>query len=398
MKQAAFLGGVLALSLIGSYLTWTDDGTADAHADSVLVVRADSRDLRSVTWTDDDKTIVMTHPSDDHGAYVWFEVTERKEVKPTADAPAEGDDAAEGDDEAAEGDDGAEGEAGASDDAAAEAPEPVYETKVSRFVGNEAAGDLWTAFTPLYGKRELDAVSDDALKTFGLDDADVSIQMDLSGKPTELSLGAEAYGTRDRYARVDGKVYLLDDKDIRPLQFAATRLVERRLQPLAEDAIDTVTITRGSDTRTIVQKNAADRTAAYWADAATPDAKDVEAGTWLGKLFRMRIKSYAEQEPAGLQPLFTATVEGRDDGKPVSWPIALFQAEVDGQVAYFARPAYTRSLVELTKSLADEAIADVPNLFDGVTPSEDELQDEATPDEAPPVPDPRDMLVPARKE
>ena len=51
---------------------------------------------------------------------------------------------------------------------------------------------------------------------------------------------------------------------------------------------------------------------------------------------------------------------------------ALLLAEVEGAITWYARPSFTRALVDLTKSVADEAIDDLPTLFDGVTPPPEE--------------------------
>lgn len=365
MNDTTILGGLLALSLVGAYLTWTDDGDGEARTTDVVALRATADQLQKVTWNDGDTTIVMTRPSDDLGTYVWFEHTEVPST-PAPDEDAAADPLVDGPDAAGD-----------------EAPEPTGEPEVTTFAGNEQAVELWDAFAPLYALRELTVADEGSLASYGLDEPKTTIDIDVNGKTVTLELGDEAYGTRDRYARLDGRLFLLDDQDIRPLQFARTRLIERKLFPLDEKAIDEVQVRRGTDARTIVQRNADDRTKAYWADATSPETSDVEAGTWLGKLFRMRVRTYTD-DATGLTPVFTYAVTG--DGSTYAVEVLSRTAD-DGSTDYVARSTHNRALVELTKSLAEEAVADLDALFDGVMPDEAPVEDEAPAEDDAPVED-----------
>lgn len=348
MKQPILFGGLLAVALVGAYTTWTAEEVEERKATDVLVYRADADAVTSVTWSDEDHTVRMTRPKDASGAYVWIEQTDRKKVVPPTPEGAEVPEGAE----------------------APPAPEPVIEETTTRFSGNEQAVEAWTSFAPLYALRELALGADADLASYGLDEPSSTLVVDVGGKSVTIEVGGESYGTRDRYARAEGKLYLLDDGLVRPLQFAKSRLVERRLHPFEEKDILQVAVRRGADARTFVQKNADDRTKSFWADAAVADKKDAEAGAWLGKLFRLRVKSYVDEAdaPAAREAVFAFEVKGRDG----AWSVEVTKAEVDGEPTYYASSSFTRGLVDLTRSLAEEAVADLDPLFDGVTPEADE--------------------------
>lgn len=376
MKQAILFGGLLALALVGSYVTWTAEDTEEERkATDVLVYRAAEGELASITWEEEDRTVRLVQKKDAGGSYLWVEQTDRTKVKPPKaepeaaepEAPAEGEPAAEA---PVEGAAPVEGEP-AAEPAAAEAPEAPAEIKseTTQFTGNDQASEVWKAFSPMYALRELAVTPETDLAAFGLDAPKTTITVELAGRTVKLELGGEAFGTRDRYLRAEGRVFLVDDAAIRPVQFAKSRLVERRLQPLEEKDIRTIKVTRGADTRTFVQKNADDRTKSFWADGNTPDARDVEASTWLGKLFRLRVKGYVDEATApALVPVFSFEVVGPE----ATWTVEVSKAEVEGAITWYARPSFTRALVDLTKSVADEAIDDLPTLFDGVTPPPEE--------------------------
>ncbi len=374
MNQTLVLGGLLTLALVGSYLTWTqDEEVAERKATDVLVYKADADAISSVTWSDEDRVVRLTRPSDASGAYVWIEQTDKTKVVPPTEAEAEATPAEGAEAEAAP----AEGEEAAPEVAPTEepkpevdAPAPVVEEKVTRFSGNEQAVETWAALAPLYAMRELTISPDTDLAAFGLDAPTAKLTIELRDRTVEIEIGGESYGTRNRYARAEGRVYLLDDGLVRPLQFAKSRLVERRLHPFEEQDILGVEVSRGTETRGFVQKNADDRTKSYWADVTVPERRDIEGATWLGKLFRLRVKGYVDESaaPAELAPVFAFAVKGREG----SWTVEVLRAEVEGEVTYYAKSSFTRGLVDLTRSLADEAIADLDALFDGVSPEPEE--------------------------
>jgi hypothetical protein len=178
---------------------------------------------------------------------------------------------------------------------------------------------------------------------------------------------------------MDNRIFLLDDALLRPLQYARTRTVERRLHPLEDKVIEKITVRQGSNTRTFVQRNADDTAKAHYADAATPEQKDVEGTSWLGKLARIRLKEFIADDaaPQGLEPVFSYLVEG--DGK--QWPVEIVRT-ADG-ATWYARAGFTRGLVELTKSLIQEPADDLGALFDADHGKEDEAPAEPPADGPP---------------
>lgn len=354
MKQAIVLGGLLAVALVGSYLTWTaPEETVARKATDVLVYRADASAVSAVTWSEEARSVRLEQRSDASGTWLWVEQVDKTKVVPPAPEPVEGQEPPP-------------------------APEPQVTEETTRFTGNDQASEIWTAFAPLYALRELTLTPDTDLTTYGLDAPKATIEVTLKDRTVKLEVGGEAYGTRDRYVRADGRVYLVDDATIRPIQFAKSRLVERKLQPFEEADIEQIAVRRGADARAFVQKNAADRSNAFWADAAKPDDRDVEGTTWLGKLFRLRAKSFVDEATVGtLTPVFAFDVKGGEG----AWTVEVAKVEKEGEVTYYARSSFLRALVDLTKSLAEEPIADLDTLFDGVSAPAEEPA--APPAEAP---------------
>lgn len=351
MKQIGILGGLLAVALIASYATWFDTSES-APREGVALLDVPESALTSVTWDVEDTRTELVKRSDDVGS--WLQVTVTK-------IEAEEPEAADTDPEQA---------------AEAEATEADVET----FVGNEKADEVWQAMAPLLAIRDLGAAGDDRLGVFQLDEPAGTLTVAHDTSTFTVALGGEAYGTRDRYAKAGGRIVLLDDKALRPMQFARTRLMERRLQPYAEEAIKTITVaTPGGPSTTLTQVNAADRASAFWASAEAPDRKDATAATWVGKLLRLRLRAWtpAEEVPTDRTEAFTATVAG-DDG---TWTVTVSSATDGGKTSWWGEASWLRATVELTDSLAEEAAADVDALFapradDGADEVEEEVEAE----------------------
>jgi hypothetical protein len=369
MKQVTILGGLLAASMVGSYLTWTSEEDTQKETE-VLALQATTDSLTSIVWEDEEDTVTITRVSDEAGRWIQIEHVERKTVAPAQ--PAE-DVPDETPSEAPE--QGAE----EVEDAAAE---PEIETTTTRFAGNEQAQILWDSFAPLYALRELATPSPDALPSFGLDEPEASLQVTVDNRTSAIEVGGSSYGTRDRYVRLEDRVFLLDSKLLRSLQAANTRLVERRLHPLTEGDLVSLELTRGADLRVWAHQNREDSKNRYWSPADSPEQRAVSAATWIDKLLKLRVKGYIDPLalPDDAKPLFTYVVTGTD----ASWPVQVTFAETDGETTYYATSSFTRATTELTRTVAQNAIADLDTLFDEDAEEEEpSAQDEAQAVEAP---------------
>ena len=120
MRQVIGLSVVLALSLVGSYLSWTSDEEV-IDDDAVVVVQHTAKELTSLEWDSEDSTTVISRRSDDLGDYLWIESTVRtkKRKAPELDRSTPG----EGEGTEGEGADGEASEGEGAEDAGGEAPE-----------------------------------------------------------------------------------------------------------------------------------------------------------------------------------------------------------------------------------------------------------------------------------
>lgn len=355
MRTVGLYAVLLGAAMVASYVTWTSDDGKDADASTgVAVYRAGAGDVKGLAWKDEKLHVRVERRTDAAGDHVWVTIDETR-TKPVPPKPHD-----HGSPDDPHGDDPDAADTDASpDEAGPEVPEPAPEvvTTHTEFLGSESATGLFESFEPLMALRELDTTGLDPA-TLGFDDDPATLTVTRGAGDLVITVGGETYGAKDRYVRSDGKVLLLEDTTVRPLQFAQTRLQETRVHPFAEADLERVTVARGGASVVLVQQNRADRAAAYWARGGTPEDRDDTADTWIDKLLRLKVQTYpsADEIPA-TEPSATVVVT---DGK-ASWTLEILKAT--GSDTWFARSTYNRATVQLTGSLASEAIADLDELF-----------------------------------
>ncbi len=205
----------------------------------------------------------------------------------------------------------------------------------------------------------------DRLADYGLDEPKATLVIVRKGRPERtFEVGGETYGTRDKYVRdaESGKIYLVDDQVLRPLQYARTRLPERNLLPVEPEEIVKLTIQGPAGSLELEHRNREDKKAEAWVRAGTDTADDA-AETWLEKVFRLKSTGYVQPDetPTGLETAFSLAVEDADG---VTTHLEILKGRDEkGNEAWYARSEHTRGLVKLHKVLASEAAEDLGTLF-----------------------------------
>ena len=336
MRTVPMLAIATALSLAASYLTWTAPEET-TRATDVVVVPGTEAAVRTVVWKDELGSVRIERKEEAGAA---FFVVDIDEVAPTPVVPP------------------------ATPDGAPAPVAPTQGPTHSTFLGNETAAELWAGLGPLRALRALDGASAEELAAFGLDTPKATLTVDVGGVEHVLQIGGEVYGTKDRYASYDGRVWLLDDKLVRGVQYAKSRMAERRLVPLEEKAITRLEIAAPQGKRSLVHVNAADAATAFYADATTPTTKSVEATTWVAKLLRVKSKAFVEASaiPADAISVFKVAAAGEAGAGDAE----VLRVGEGPTATWYARGSLFHGMaVELVRTLTEEPAADLPALFDG---------------------------------
>jgi hypothetical protein len=347
-------GALLAVTLGASYYRWTHEPDK-ALEGKVVVLQGEPDTLDKITWKGKDDEAVIEKKKDDKGEYFWVTYTKYEKKKPEPDAKA-GSGSGSGADVATA------GSGSGSGAAAAAAPEEKGEPVVSNFKSGKEAEKLVEGMSPLFAVRKLEDVTPDKLKTIELDNPVEHVILDRNGKTTDIELGGESYGTKDRYARVAGTndIYLIDDEVIRSLKFARTRLPDRDLFPFETPKIETAVVGDGTSSVTLTQKNRDDKDKATWVPADAPDDASAQYKTWMDKFLKAKGSSYVNDAdlPKDLDLRFQVTLTGEGSSPET---VEVYQAGDAGD--WYAKSGYTRGYVKMLKSTTSGLAEDVDGLI-----------------------------------
>ncbi len=330
MREVIVLGSLLAVSLVGAFFTWTAEEPLPNAEDRIDMFAASSGEVTGIAWKSDTLTVQVEKRSDALGEYSWITVTEPKQgkIRPPGDTDSE----------------------------------PEEEAKVTSFKGNDDAEEIWRLFSPLRAMRELSAADSAVYK---LDQPLATIELTRASGVLSLPVGAETYGGKDRYVGLGDKVFLVDDVDLKPLQFGKSRLMERRLQPVAVEEADVVRVAQGETNVPFTHKNRSDAEADFWSRGGT-DTPDAAASAWLTKLFKLRVQAYVEEsELPETELVLSYEVEGQ--GK--TWKVEILKENKPERPDFFAKTPFNRGAVKLTRSMANDMIADAPAVLAGTAPA-----------------------------
>ena len=324
MKRATVIyGAVLVLLMAASWVQWTADEPLDLEG-KVVVLQGDADAITAVRWVSDESEATVSRKSDDLGTFYWVDYTRWTEKTLPADRSADD-----------------TGDADAP-------PEKERVSSRSEFKSSAKAEALMASLSPLAARRSLTVTDDEKLEALGLDVVTTRIEIDRSGSTEVLEIGAEAYGTRDYYARhvSSGRIYLFERDLVQPLKYARTRLPDRTLFGHQRADIKTAKVTVGQASQTWNQHHADDQGKARWATSQDPEAVAEQATTWLDKFLKLKGTKYADPNdpPPDLQARFSVELSTSDEATVVD----VVQVGADGD--WYARSQHTRGLIKLVRS------------------------------------------------
>lgn len=166
-----------------------------------------------------------------------------------------------------------------------------------RFLASKKITDVTERVAPLMALRALGTADSLKLEDFGLVEPEITYSIRVRGRnePYVFRLGKKAFGKSDFYAKFegDGKVYLLDGKPFLDLKRAKANLYERDLLSGKTDDIRGATIVAQDKTKVLRHTNRDEDGDLKWTDDR-PDATVKAAyDTWMGRIERLRVNSYA---------------------------------------------------------------------------------------------------------
>lgn len=346
-RSAAVQGALALIGLVAAYVTWQRPDR-DIGSD-VVVLELGKNDIQSVRYDDPRRTIQLVHDEDGY----WVQQTE-KPPKPAPPAPAK-ETASTGADggttltAAAQATDGGTAVAAAATSPAPPTPAEPVKPKMREYRANDSADKLVERFTPFMAVRNLGKLPDAKMKELGFEGTERQIELVTSKGTHRFLVASDNLGSTPYVEDTEtGRVYVVKSTLVSDLEFASSRLVDRKLHTFRDDEFDGISIESGGKTRNLVR--AGDKLAD--SAQATPDEL---ASNWHERIWRMigmDVLGRGEVPAAG-NPEVKVRVDYTDGGKPVGF-IELATAGKD----VFARTEHTAGWVRLhsgAEQIVDEA-------------------------------------------
>ncbi|HHH27158.1 MAG TPA: DUF4340 domain-containing protein, partial [Polyangiaceae bacterium] len=146
--------------------------------------------------------------------------------------------------------------------------------EAARFVVSSDALSEWLEqVAPLRARRSLGELGQAQLEEVELSEPTGGFVITCGGTEHRFEVGGRAYGSGDRYVRLEsgGPVALLGSERLLPLETAEFRLMERRLHTFEWTTVTRLTVEGWGASKTLLQRNRLDAEHAEWVDEASPD-------------------------------------------------------------------------------------------------------------------------------
>lgn len=339
MIRSVSIYGVIVAVLLGlSWAEWTAPPEVDL-GDKVVVMQGESKDVERVLWKGLKDEVNIERKLDAAGPYLWVTYTKWEEPKTPKPEPL-------------------------APEAEPTEPEPPAEkvAKVQVFKAGDTGDKLMDSLSPMLALRELTDVPPEKMATLGLDESKESLEVVRNGRSRVLEIGGEAYGSKDRYARdkESGNIYLIDDELLRPLKFAKGQMPDRALYSIAADRVESATISGGSTSLEVIQRNAADKDKATWVRASDPDTVAEQLKTWMDKALQLKGNTYVAPDdmPDDLQDRFQLTIKGTD-GKTETLSVQ----QSASKSGWYGKSDHTRGLVKLLTGPTSSLYEDIDDMI-----------------------------------
>lgn len=232
---------------------------------------------------------------------------------------------------------------------------PAEPPEIRTFPGGNAAIRLVELVAPFQAVRSLGKLDGEKRKQFELEDPKISMSLETRGGRThEIKVGGTSYGSQDYYVEdAEGRAWLVKSGSVKPL-LNGEGLMERALHDIDDKDLVTLTVKSGDREATFEQQHPLDVKGRYWAKPDSPETRETQVGTWLGKARRLPVVRYPDEQPASIEPsleLVYADAKGKE--------LARFAlAPREGQPPLI-RTDRTRVWAESDKTRVDELLGEL---------------------------------------
>ena len=311
MQSHFIYGTILGVSLLGAFLTWTEEPDP-ISGDEIELLSGKLEDLQEIEWNSPKNFVRISKKDETPSTSLWvFYKEEEKDIK-------------------------------------------------KNFKASKAGSSLFNNYSPLTAIRKLEAPSAEKLVEIGLQDPETTVTVKRNGRNRVLEIGNEAYGTKDLYVRDtnSGQVYLVDDEKFRTLKYAKTRLPNRNIWSF-ESMYDIQKATLQTDTNAQIQfehENHQDKENARWNRIGKrPEEKESsteQVTTWMSKISTLRGGEYTELDEKDLTFQFSLQVNIGEQKETLK----VYRLQED----WYANSTFSEGYMKLVTRSIEGLYSDIP--------------------------------------
>jgi hypothetical protein len=313
--QSHFLyGAILSVSLLGAFLTWTEEPDP-ISGDEIELLSGKKDDLQEIEWNSPKNFVRISKKEKSNNESLWvFYKEEEKDIK-------------------------------------------------KNFKASAAGSSLFSNYSPLTAIRKLESPSAEKLVEIGLQDPQTTVTVKRNDRTRILEIGNEAYGTKDLYVRDtnSGQVYLVDDEKFRTLKYAKTRLPNRSIWSF-DTMYEIQKATLLTDTNAQIQfehENNQDKQNARWNRSGTnteekEDSTTEQITTWMSKITGLRGGEYIDLDEKDLSFKFSLQIQIEDKKETLK----IYTLKDD----WYAHSSFSEGFMKLVTRNIEGLYSDIPSI------------------------------------
>jgi hypothetical protein len=341
LRRLGLHGVLLVVAAVVAFVkAQPDEGPGPLEPGEVELWGGSHKDLARVTYETKRQVVMLERKEDDSG--LWY----LGKVEPV-DQPEE-----------PEEDAGAGGAASPHKPPKPPKPRPV---EPSSFASVSVAEKIAKALAPLRAQRAIGEIPADKEKTYGLDEPEGTLTIEVGDKKHVLVVGAPTPGAGSRYVRDANTklVYVIDAQPIRDIDGGAARLSERSVHAWKFTDVARASISADGQSRMLEKSGTEGRE--FWADPQTPDVNDETSNNWLRKVQNLRPVQFLEAMPEGASRV--VRIEYGKKGDALGF-LELHRYKGEGDKDEFAiTTEYLRMPATVAQTLGEQVADDLGSLF-----------------------------------
>ncbi len=242
--------------------------------------------------------------------------------------------------------------------------EPVVTTR--EFTVGEAGTKLLEKLVPLVALRDLGKLDEARKKEYGLDAPKGKLVVKRAGASHELIVGGNVFGGGDRYVleRSSGRVFVVADDAIRPLDTGEVTLPERKLHAFEPADIAEVLVQGGGKERRVLRKTEPGKPKPIWSDAATPAVEDQTLAAFMDRVSPLAPLDYPSPAPtdAELTLVLKFTYRSAKSAELGTTELYKKPALKEGTFDWYVKSERTRVVARVSAPVAERLEQDLASL------------------------------------